>query len=85
MITKKTLIEIADAFRLAAGIERESTLSYRIFQDNKRLTKLRGDGDITTGSFNNAMIYMASHWPDGHSLPNHLAPYLPKQSAEDAA
>lgn len=83
MITKDTLLQMADAFRAAAGIERETTLSSRIFDDSKRLTRLRGDGDITVGSFTMAMTYMAANWPEGHDLPPGLIPYLPP--AEDAA
>lgn len=86
MITKETLIELADQFRDACGIERESTLSYRIFADSKRLTNLRGDGDITLSSFARAMIYMATNWPEGHALPPHLVPYVPPATPkEDAA
>lgn len=83
MITKQTLLQMADQFREACGIERETTLSFRIFDDSKRLTNLRGDGDITIGSFTKAMTYMAANWPEGRDLPAQLAPYLPP--TEDAA
>lgn len=78
MITKDTLLQMADAFRAAAGIERETTLSSRIFDDSKRLTNLRGAGDITIGSFTRAMAYMAANWPEGQDLPPALTPYLPR-------
>jgi hypothetical protein len=83
MITKETLLDMADLFRGACGIERETTLSSRIFDDSKRLTNLRGDGDITISSFTKAMTYMAANWPQGQSMPDLLVPYVPR--TEDAA
>ena len=90
MITKLTLVAVADRFRVAAGDMREVTLSYRIFGDSKKLSALRGSADITVGRFNAAMQWMAEHWPEGHERPAALLryvkpPQVPEPSEEDAA
>ena len=86
MFTIETLLSACDAFRLAAGIERESTLSSRIFDDGKRLGRLREGREITIGGFNAAMTYLAAHWPADHPVPEALQPYRPSPTpSEDAA
>lgn len=72
IFTTQTLVQIADAFRDASGGLKESTLSYRIFGDSKKLTSMRTDADITLGRFNAAMHWFAENWPEGHVLPDLL-------------
>lgn len=76
MITKKTLLDLCDQFRDATGVAEEKTLSYRIFRDSKRLRNLRDDGDITLGSYTDAMMYLARHWPESFAVPSDLAAYV---------
>lgn len=85
MISKHTLLNLCDAFRDAAGIAEEKTLSSRIFQDSKRLARLRVDADITLGSFAMAMRYLADRWPAGVDLPDELVGYATPPKSEDAA
>lgn len=72
MITTKTLIDAADAFMAASDGLRESTLSYRIFGDTKKLTALRAGAEITLGRFNEAMRWLADNWPEGIECPQEL-------------
>lgn len=87
MIDKQNLIDVADAYRAAANLGGDVTVSNRVFGDGKKLAALRGDADITVGRFNAAMRWFAENWPTGHALPDALAPYVPIQppTAEDAA
>ena len=71
-----TLIEIAAAYRAAADVPLETTVSYRVFGDTKKLAQLRGSADITLSRFNAAMTWFAENWPEGHSLPKELAPWV---------
>lgn len=86
MITKHHLLDLCDRYRAAAGIEQEKTLSHRIFRDSGRLGRLRGEADITLGSYNAAMRYLALHWPDDAQRPEALLPYCePADDGEEAA
>jgi hypothetical protein len=84
MIEKNDLLCCADAFMALTGIPHDKTLSYRMFGDSKRLTDLRGDGDITVSRFNNAMRWLVQHWPEGAARPAVLGRYEPPLK-EDAA
>lgn len=63
MISIQNLIEQADAYKAASGIASDSTVSYRVFGDSKKLTALRNGGDITVSRFNAAMGWFAANWP----------------------
>lgn len=82
--TADTLIRIADQFLANSEGLREVTLSYRVFDDTKKLAALRGGADITLGRFNAAMFWFAANWPEGQELPQALRPFLPVQPAGDA-
>jgi hypothetical protein len=66
------LIEIADAYKVAAEVERDQTVSYRVFGDSAKLTALRAGADITVKRFNAAMEWFGQNWPDGKALPKGL-------------
>lgn len=66
------LLSLADTYRSLAQIEREVTLSYRMFGDSKRLGSLRAGGDLTVSRFNAAMHWFAENWPEGHVPPDLL-------------
>ena len=74
--SKTLLIATADAYREAAGLASDAVLSRRVFDDNKKLAQLRGSADITLSRFNAAMTWFAENWPEGHSLPKELAPWV---------
>lgn len=87
MIRVTDLLDVADAFRLATGLDKESTLSHRLFGDTKVLRRLRAGGEITVGRFNAAMQWFVQHWPAGADRPSVLAVYPapPPQPDKDAA
>jgi hypothetical protein len=69
------LISAADAYKVAASIERDQTVSYRVFGDSAKLTALRAGADITVSRFNAALEWFAGNWPVGHALPDALRRY----------
>jgi hypothetical protein len=73
------LIELADAYRIAAGLDRDQTVSYRVFRDSKKLSDLRAGAGITVSRFNSTMEWFGQNWPEGKPLPPAL------QSVEQAA
>lgn len=72
MLDTAHLIAIADAYKLASGIDRDQTASYRIFGDSKKLSSLREGGDITVARFNASLDWLRVNWPEGHNLPEGL-------------
>lgn len=63
MFAIDTLIARADAYKKAAGIADDSTVSYRVFGDTKKLAALRKGADLTTRRFNSAMKWFEQNWP----------------------
>lgn len=63
MIEIDALISRADAYKTASGIVDDTTVSYRVFGDSKKLAALRGGADITVRRFNQAMRWFDEHWP----------------------
>jgi hypothetical protein len=59
----KHLLAVADAFKLATGLE-DVTLSHRLFSDSKKLGALRQGADITVGRFNASMVWLSANWPE---------------------
>ena len=72
MFDVASLIARADAYKAASGVIDDSTVSYRVFGDTKKLAALRNGADLTTRRFNAAMTWFDENWP---------AP----QTSEDAA
>lgn len=63
------LLDLVDLYKAAAGIEADGTVSYRVFSDSKKLKSLRGGREITTGRFNEAVIWFDENWPEGCQKP----------------
>lgn len=79
------LLVVADAWKAATGIERDTTLSHRMFGDSKRLGQLREGRDITVGRFNAAMTWFAANWPEGAAMPAMLAAWRAAPARRGAA
>lgn len=62
------LLELADEYQRIAGVG-DTTLSFRVFGDSKKLAALRADADITTQRFNAAVTWFAANWPEGAKWP----------------
>lgn len=72
MQTIEHLLRLADAYKQAAGVAEDITVSYRVFGDTKKLAALRAGGDITTRRFNAAIAWFGENWPnvaDAHPTP----------------
>ena len=67
----KDLLALADAYQLADRIS-DTTLSWRLFGDGKKLPALRGDADITTKRADAAIRWFADHWPEGAIWPEDI-------------
>lgn len=69
MISISHLLNIADAYKAATGIEPDNRVSWRVFGDSNKLTALRDGGDITTGRFNQAIRWFDGNWPQDAARP----------------
>ncbi|MBL3571805.1 hypothetical protein BV509_20575 [Rhodovulum sulfidophilum] len=70
MQTIEHLLRLADAYKQAASIAEDTTVSYRVFGDTKKLAALRAGGDITTRRYRAAIAWFEDNWPNG----SHPAP-----------
>lgn len=61
------LIARADGYKAATGIVDDSTVSYRVFGDTKKLGAMRRGADITTRRFKAAMQWFDQNWPASQS------------------
>lgn len=80
MLQVAHLISIADAYKVAAGVESDTTVSNRVFGDTKKLSALRRGADITVGRFNSAFDWFRSNWPAGAAMPAILSPSEPEST-----
>ncbi len=69
MLQISHLLALADTFEEYEGLS-DTTLSFRIFGDSKKLGALRGEADITTGRFNDALKWFDEHWPTDCEWPD---------------
>lgn len=74
------IVKLADAYCSRQG-SACSTISTTIFNDGKRIDRLRSGLGITVQCYNEAMRWFAANWPDGAVWPHDV----PRPSAEVAA
>lgn len=69
MIDASYLIRLADAYKAGCAVTNDSTVSFRVFGDSKKLAQLRAGRDITVSRFNAAVAWFRDNWPDGVTWP----------------
>lgn len=57
------LLTVAAAYKTAAGLTDDKTVSSRAFGDSKKLSALQAGADITLGRFNATMRWFSENWP----------------------
>ena len=70
MISTAHLISLCDAYKVAAGVEKDQTASYRIFGDSKKLAAMRNGASITIDRCNAAVMWLHDFWPAGKPIPS---------------
>lgn len=79
------LLFVAAAYRHATHLS-EATVSTRLFNDGKRLAKLRGgEGDIGVKRLRAAFEWFSANWPENAAWPEGVTRPAPAKKAEDAA
>lgn len=72
MQTIDDLLAVADAYKIAAAVERDRTVSHRVFGDSKKLSALRVGAGIDIRRFNSAMEWFNENWPPATRRPKQL-------------
>ena len=88
MIGIPHLLELVEAFKEAAGVNFDHTLSFRVFRDSKKIRALKSGGDITITRFNSAIFWFRDNCPpgpEGDELRRLLTRFAPPQKQADAA
>lgn len=65
------LLALVDAYEAAEKIG-DTTLSFRVFGDSKKIAALRDKSDITTSRFNGAVEWFSKNWPPETKWPAHV-------------
>lgn len=63
------LLVVAHAFGEAAELP-ETTVSWRVFGDTKKLPRLKAGADLQTRRLERAMRWFSTNWPEGHAWPD---------------
>jgi hypothetical protein len=63
------VVFLADAFCAKTGLA-ASTVSTQIFNDGKRIERLRSGLGITVQSYNDALAWFSANWPNGLVWPH---------------
>lgn len=81
------LIEVVDAYCIAAKLSR-SRVSTLIYGDGMRLDGIAQGKDLHTRSFERAMLWLSTNWPEAAGWPANVArpdPFAPADLGEGAA
>ena len=69
MTLREQLISVSDLFAQARGIGRQR-LSTIVLNRGSTLDRIAdGDSDLTTGTFEMAMLFFSQNWPEGVDWP----------------
>jgi len=68
MLMTARLLALSDCYSAATGMSR-SRISTIVFNDGKALGRISAGGDLNTRSFEKAMFWFASNWPEGAAWP----------------
>ncbi|MER2535513.1 MAG: hypothetical protein ABTQ31_10170 [Rhizobiaceae bacterium] len=82
MQLKEQLLLVADRFAEASGIGRKR-VSTIVLNGGAKLDAIAAGRDLTTGSFERAMLWFSANWPEGLDWPAGVPrPTLVSEAAE---
>ena len=81
MLTEHDFLAVIEAYAAANGLQ-ETTVSYRLFNDGKRVAAIRGGASITLRLVNHALQYLSDDWPRGAKWPKGVC--RPRKQLEGA-
>ncbi|PRD42472.1 hypothetical protein C5748_16255 [Phyllobacterium phragmitis] len=85
MNMRSHLVRVSDCYREAAGLSR-SRVSTIVLNRGSTLDRIAaGQADVTTTTFENAMLWFSVNWPDGMEWPKGVhrpVVCVPKEAAE---
>lgn len=84
MTLRDQLISVSDAYAAAMKIGRQR-VSTIVLQRGATLQKIAdGAADVTTGTFERAMLWFSTHWPEAAEWPEGVARPMVEPIAEAA-
>lgn len=81
MDLRTQLLTACSAYAAAARLS-EARLSTLLFNDGKKLGQLSAGRDLTVGSLERAMLWLADHWPEGLPWPDGVRRPMTQEAAE---
>lgn len=74
------LVEVAAEYGRAEAVD-DTTVSWRVFGDSKKLPAIKGGADIQVKRLERAMAWLSSNWPSSAIWPSDV----PRPSGEEVA
>ncbi|MDX0497998.1 hypothetical protein GOC68_17200 [Sinorhizobium medicae] len=68
MNLRQQIIAVADTFAQARGIGRKR-VSTLVLNRGSKLDDIAAGGDLATGTFERAMLWLSENWPEGAEWP----------------
>lgn len=84
MTLRESLITVFDAY-VAAGRVGRARLSTIVFGSGMRFDRILEGSDVSTGTFERAMLWLSTNWPDGAEWPAGVARPAPAEISPEAA
>lgn len=76
MTGKEALLTVAEAYRIAEDTTR-SIVSWRVFEDTRKLQALVDGKDIQLSRFERAMLWFSVNWPEKSPWPDSVPRPVP--------
>ncbi len=84
MVTIASFMRLIEIYCQACGLA-ESTVSYRLFNDGKRVGDVRGGADIGIRRVERAMQWFSDNWPVTVEWPHDVPRPVPASKIPEAA
>lgn len=80
MMMREQIIAVADTYGAANGVGRKR-VSTIVLNRGSKLDDIAQGGDLTTGTFERAMLWFSVNWPVEHSWPSGVPRPVPHPEA----
>ncbi|WP_234896401.1 hypothetical protein [Sinorhizobium meliloti] len=81
MNLRQQIITVADTFAEARGIGRKR-VSTLVLNRGSKLDDIATGGDLATGTFERAMLWLSENWPEGAEWPSGVPRPILREAAE---
>lgn len=78
-----SLLAVSEVYSVATGLSR-GRLGTLVFNDGKAFERISAGGDLNTRSFERAMLWFSSNWPESADWPDNVERPLTPQLFDES-